>query len=106
MYWPTHLQYLIRELQSSKGVHKEKAVQAIQTALCFTENAFATLSVEIRQSILQLNQQLVQMAEEEFNSGKLIGDDYGKTCQGEDVCNLLTIEIILSLYSIGQPTHT
>ena len=72
--------YLLRELQSGKGVPKEKAVQAIQTALCFTGNAFATLSTEQRRSILrQLNQQLVPMAEEEFdNNGKLFGDDFGK----------------------------
>lgn len=72
--------YLLRELQSGKGVPKEKAVQAIQTALCFTGNTFATLSIERRRSILrQLNQQLTPMAEEEFdNNGKLFGDDFGK----------------------------
>ena len=74
------LVYLLKELQSSKGVTKEKAVQAIQAAPCFTGNTFATLSVERRRSILlQLNQQLAPMAEEEFdNNRKLFGDDFGK----------------------------
>ena len=59
---------------------KEKSVQAIQAALRFTGNAFATLSVERRRSILrQLSQQLAPVAEEDFdNNGKLFGEDFGK----------------------------
>lgn len=72
--------YLLKELQSGKGVSLDKAVSALQTLLCFTGNAFAALSVERRRSILrQLNQQLTPLADEEFeNTGKLFGDDFSK----------------------------
>ena len=72
--------YLLKELQSGKGVPQDKAISALQTSLCFTGNAFAALSVERRRSILrQLNQQLTPLADEEFkNTGKLFGDDFGK----------------------------
>ena len=38
--------FLLKDLQSEKAIAKDKAVTALQTALCFTGNAFATLSVE------------------------------------------------------------
>ena len=66
--------FLLKELQLGKAIAKNKAVTALQTALCFTGNAFATLSVE-RWSILQQpNLQLTPSADKEFeNNGKLFG---------------------------------
>ena len=60
---------LIKDLQAGKAAVKDKAVTALQTALCFTGNAFTTLSVEKRRSILQqLNQQLTPLADEGFEN--------------------------------------
>ena len=42
------LMYLLKELQSGRGVTKDRAIPALQAALCFIGNAFATLSVERR----------------------------------------------------------
>ena len=38
--------FLLKDLQSGKAVANDKAVTALQTALCCTGNAFAILSVE------------------------------------------------------------
>ena len=71
---------LTKRLTGWKGSSKIKAVTALQTALCFTGNTFASLSVERRRSILwQLNQQLTPLAEEGFeNDGKLFSNDFRK----------------------------
>ena len=74
------LTYLLSELQAGKPVPADKALQAVQTALCCVGNTFAHLSVERRKGILQhLNKQLVPMAEEDFpNDGTLFGPKFGK----------------------------
>ena len=74
------LSFLLGELQAGRPVPAEKAIQAVQAALCCVGNSFAHLSVERRKSILQhLNTQLLPMAEEECpNEGKLFGPDFGK----------------------------
>ena len=52
---------------------------ALQTALCFTGNAFATLSEKTISILRQVNQQLTPLADEEFeNNRKLFRDDFGK----------------------------
>ena len=92
MQW-YHLFSFLKDLQSGKAVAKDKAVTALQTALCFTGNAFATLLVERRRSILQqLNQQLAPLVDEEFeNNGKLFGDDFGKWAkEGTDAIRSLS----------------
>lgn len=74
------LSYLLEELEAGRDVPKEKAITALQAAICLTGNTFAALSVERRRCILRnLNQQLLPLAEEDFeNDGKLFGDNFGK----------------------------
>ena len=74
------LSYLLGELEAGRDVPKDRAITAIQAAVCFMGNTFAALSVEWRRCILrQLNQQLLPLAEEDFeNDGKLFGDNFGK----------------------------
>ena len=70
---------LLKDSQSGKAVANNKAVSALHMALYFIGNAFATLSVERRCSILrQLNQQLTPLADEEFENDELFMDDFGK----------------------------
>ena len=72
--------FLLKDLQAGKAVAKDKVVTALQTDVSHAGNAFATLLVERRRSILwQLNQQLTPLVDEEFdNNGKPFGDDFGK----------------------------
>ena len=74
------LSFLLSELQAGRPVQAYRALQAVQTELCCVGNAFAHLSVERRNWILQhLNKQLVPMVEEEFPAdGILFGPKFGK----------------------------
>ena len=74
------LSFLLSELQAGRPIQADKALQAVQTALCCVDNAFAHLSVERRKWILQhLNKRLVPMAEEKFPAdGTLFGAKFGK----------------------------
>ena len=68
------------ELQPGRPVQTDKVLQAVQTALCCVENAFAHLSIKRRKwTLLYLNKQLVPIAEEELTAGgSLFRSKFGK----------------------------
>ena len=76
--WP--LTYLLNKLHAGKNDDKDVTISALQAAICLSENAFTTLSVECRRYVLQQhNHHLVPLTEQEYElSGKLFGDDFGE----------------------------
>ena len=97
--------FLLGELIQGRDIPKDKAIAALQAALCCIGNSSAHLSVERRQCILrQLNPKLVPLAEEEFeNDGKLFGDDFGRRAKDRmDAIRSLSSSSVF--FRLGDPT--